>query len=120
MALVVCCDRCGAARCQVVKVLGADLCNACIADFHLWVADGPRKRTSTRPARRDWLGAIRAVAAEHGHVTPTLLAKHERTDRERAHWQCNYHVRIGRLVRSGTAVYALAQPRLALGSEAAQ
>lgn len=100
------CDRCSRANCQLVPVLGVDLCNTCIGDFGDWVAMGPAKTRKTSIRRGEWPAVIAAAIAELGVVTPALLAERTNTTRARAHWQLNYQTRLGHIRSLGRARFA--------------
>jgi hypothetical protein len=84
MATVVHCDRCLMGGCQVVQVLGRDLCNVCVEQFGSWV-DAGTNRQPRKGKSRVYVAAIRRLCASNGNVTPDTLAAVVGTTRTNAH-----------------------------------
>ena len=103
------CDRCKAIGVQLVPVLGADLCNECVAEFQEWVSSGRRRRNQRIVARGQWATKLERLARDRGVITPDDVAKAFCVPRPQAHWQLNYHTRVTRVLTAvGQARFAAA------------
>ena len=105
MASIIRCDRCSAENCQIIKVLGKDLCNTCVAAFSLWVESGVEKPVERFSSQRGWKRKIDAVLREHGEVDPVLLAKLTGISERTADDALRYHKSTGMLDRVGPRRY---------------
>lgn len=102
MSTVVRCDRCHDEGCQVVQVLGSDLCNRCIGEHHVWVAAGVNVSTRTRRMPNgDWWRAIEMLLHRDGHATPDSLAVATGAPRAKAHWALRWAKGQGKLDQKG-------------------
>lgn len=109
MATIVRCDRCLTVGCQVIQVLGADLCNACIDDHKDWVSRGlPVRRDNGRLKRGTYGAVIARLLARDGHVTPDTLAEAAGVPRGPAHDALRYEKGAGRLGQDGKSRYVAA------------
>jgi hypothetical protein len=91
---------------QVVALVGKDLCNVCLQDFHIWVEAGS---TKLKPrGGHDWWRRIRAASERFGRVTPDNLVEVFGCDRKGAHDALRFYKRTGRLTQCAESTYEVA------------
>lgn len=109
MALRPHCDRCGAADVQVVSVLGADLCNGCVADARAFIAKPPVRQVDTKKMRTKQ--AVQLCLAK-GAVSAADVAEMNGEPYRKAYHSLIGVAKAGKLVHLGRGVFEL--PRLAV------
>ncbi len=105
MATIVRCDRCLTTGCQVVQVLGHDLCNGCIGDHKAWVERGIATRSNLRVKRGTYRVFIARLLERDGCVTPDTLAEAAGVPRGPAHDALRHEKSCGRLGQDGVSRY---------------
>lgn len=104
MALTPTCDRCPTQNCQLVSVLGVEICNACLDELRAFLATPPGRRgDSTRSRYVDQ--ALRVCAAK-GLVTALEIAQANSEPRRRAYYRLIGLAKHGKLVHLGGGVFA--------------
>lgn len=107
MATTVSCDRCKTVQCQVVPVLGRDLCNSCVADFREWADSG--LPAPNKPKAHDWWRRIEKGLERHARLTPdALLDMFPGVTRRNAHDALRFYKAKGWLRQVGTSTFAMA------------
>lgn len=108
MALITRCDRCMLTEVSVTKVLGYDICVACVADFKDWILAGQAAAVPVAAPRagqgKRWL-QVEALLVAHGHVTAELLSKATGMQRSSANWYLHSVYRHGKLDYHGSGVF---------------
>lgn len=100
MAKIIRCDRCQAENCQIIQVLGNDLCNGCVQALRSWIELGvPKSDRGTM-----WRSIVAHLHA-HEHITPQELAVIAGTTERNADDALRYYKRECRLIRTAPRTY---------------